>query len=330
MLKTVAVIYGGKSAEHEISIISGKSIAKNLDRKKFKAIEIFIDKNGSWAKAGKKQAAEACLAKADIAFPALHGNYGEDGTIQGLLEMLAVPYVGSGVSQSALGMDKEFSKVLWRQKGMPTVEFNAITKSDWQNNKTNQLKQISRLKFPLFVKPANLGSSVGVTKVKDKKGLEKAIATAFSYGYKIVIEEAVVAAREIEVSLMGNDNVVSSVCGEIIPANEFYDYDAKYKSTDSKLLIPAPIAKKTAAQIKKMAEEAYKTLNLYGLARADFLLSKTTGKFVVSEVNTMPGFTPISMFPKLWEASGLPYQKLLTKLINLAEEKFRQKSNWKI
>lgn len=330
MTKTIAVIYGGKSAEHEVSIISGKSIAKNLDPKKFKVTEILIDKNGVWNKNGKSQIAEACLAKVDIAFPVLHGNYGEDGTIQGLFEMLAIPYVGCSVTQSTLGMDKEFQKIIWKQIGLPVVKFIAVTKSNWQKNKKLIIKEILALKFPLFVKPANLGSSVGITKVKDKKDLEKAITLAFSYGNKVLVEEAVKDAREIEVSVLGNDLVTSSVCGEIIPANEFYDYDSKYSDIGSKLIIPAPIDKKTASQIKKVAEEAYRALNLDSLARADFLLSKKTGKFVINEVNTMPGFTPISMYPKLWEAAGLPYQRLLTKLVEIAEQNFRQKSRWKI
>ncbi len=330
MLKTVAVIFGGKSAEHEVSIISGKSIAKNLNRKKFKVTEIFIDKKGGWFKNGKKQKAEEILQNVDIAFPVLHGTYGEDGTIQGLFEMLNIPYVGCGVAQSVLGMDKEFSKIIWKEHSLPVVKFKSIKKPAWQKNKKQALKEVSHLKFPLFVKPANLGSSVGITKVKNKKDLEKAIEIAFRYGYKVIIEESVKDAREIEVSLLGNDDVTSSVCGEIIPANEFYDYDAKYNNPNSKAIIPAKIDKKTSSKIKKTAEDAYKALNLHSLARADFLLSRKTGKFVISEVNTMPGFTPISMFPKLWEATGLPYQKLLTKLIDIAEQNFRQKSLWEI
>lgn len=330
MQKTIAVIFGGKSAEHEVSVVSGKSIAKNLDRKKFKIRDIFIDKKGSWFKNGKKQTAEQSLKNIDVAFPVLHGTYGEDGTIQGLFEMLDIPYVGNGIIQSALTMDKEFSKILWKAKGLPVVEFIAITSHQWQKKRPQILKQVSRLKPPIFVKPANLGSSIGITKTKSKKALEKAIKDAFLYGDKILLEEAVNNAREIEVSLLGNDNVTSSVCGEIIPANEFYDYDAKYNNPNSKAIIPAKIDKKTSSLIKKTAEDAYKTLGLYGLARADFLLSKKTGKFVISEINPMPGFTPISMFPKLWEASGVPYQELLTKLISLAEEKFREKSKYKI
>lgn len=330
MQKTIAVIFGGKSAEHEVSIISGKSIVKNLDPKKYKIRKIFIDKKGFWFKNGKKHTAEECLKNIDVAFPILHGTYGEDGTIQGLFEILNIPYVGCGVTQSALGMDKEFSKTIWSEKGLPVVKFKTVIKPDWQKNKNLILKEITRLKFPSFVKPANLGSSVGIKKVKTKKELEKAIKNAFIYGDKVIVEEAVNNAREIEVSLLGNDNVTSSICGEIIPANEFYDYDAKYNNPNSKAIIPAKIGKKTSSQIKKTAEDAYKALNLYGLARADFLLSEKTGEFVISEVNTMPGFTQISMFPKLWEASGVPYQKLLTKLVDLAEEKFREKSRYKI
>lgn len=330
MRKTIAVIYGGKSAEHEVSVISGKSIAKNLDPKKFKVLEIFIDKKGFWFRNRKKLPAEQCLKNIDVAFPVLHGTYGEDGTIQGLFEMLNIPYAGCGVSGSALGMDKEFSKTIWKKHGLPVVEFKSITKSDWKKSKNLILKEISRLKFPLFIKPANLGSSIGITKIKSGADLEKAISFAFTYGYKVMVEEGLKDAREIEVSLLGNDIVTSSVCGEIIPANEFYDYDAKYNNPNSKALIPAKIDKKTSAQIKKTAEAAYKALNLDSLARADFLLSKKTGKLVISEINTMPGFTPISMFPKLWEATGISYQKLLTKLVELAEENFREKSRFKV
>jgi D-alanine-D-alanine ligase len=330
MKKIVAVIYGGRSAEHEVSLVSGRSVAGNLDREKFDVLEIMIEKNGDWKVEGNKVTVEETLEKVDIAFPVLHGTYGEDGKIQGLFEMLDIPFVGCGVAESALGMDKEFSKIVWAHYGLPVVKFTAFTKVVWQKQNNEIREEIEVLKLPFFVKPANLGSSVGITKVKTKTGLEAAIDLAFNYGEKIIIEEAVEKAREIELSVLGNERIEVSVCGEIVPDREFYDYDSKYdeKST-SKPLIPAPITEKLSENIRHTAQEAYRELGLNGYARVDFLLGPSNN-FFVSEVNTIPGFTPISMFPKLWEASGLKYNDLLTRLVDLAIEKYNEKASYKL
>jgi D-alanine-D-alanine ligase len=334
MKKVVGVIYGGRSAEHDVSILSGKSVLENLDREKFEIKEIFIDKEGSWQLDKKPVSAEESLKGVDIAFPILHGTFGEDGTIQGLFEMLGIPFVGCGVLESALGMDKEFSKIIWSRNKIPVVNFVAIQKRHWtgpvEDERWNALDAAKNLKFPVFVKPASLGSSVGIRKVKDKSQLESAIDHAFEFGAKVIVEEGVEDAREIEISIIGNNEIEASVCGEIVPANEFYDYAAKYHDENSELKIPASIDEKTANRISETAKNAYKSLGLYGLARADFLLNSKENKFYLSEVNTMPGFTSISMYPKLWEVSGLSYKNLLTKLIDLGFVKHQEKLKYRL
>lgn len=334
MKKTVAVIYGGRSAEHEVSLVSGKSIAKNLDKQKFEVKEIKIEKNGDWISDRKKITVETALENIDIAFPVLHGTYGEDGKIQGLFEMFNLPFVGCGVTESALGMDKEFSKTIWYSWGLPVVKFQTIHKKDWQSInsdiKATQIDLIKNLKLPIFVKPACLGSSVGITKVKNTIGIEDAVNLAFEFGDKVIVEESIEKAREIEVSVIGNSDIEASICGEIKPKKEFYDYEAKYEDEETELFIPARIDQKLASQIRHTAINAYEQLGLYGLSRVDFLLSQTTGKFYISEVNTMPGFTPISMFPKLWESSGLSYTNLITKLVNLGFDKYNEKLSYKV
>lgn len=330
MKKLVAVIYGGRSAEHEVSLVSGKSVAEKLDREEFEVKEIIIEKNGDWLEGGTKISAEKALEKTDIVFPVLHGTYGEDGKIQGLFEMLNIPFVGCGVAESVLGMDKEFSKTIWRASRLPVVNFVAFKEISWQRNKTELLDKINQLKLPWFVKPANLGSSVGITKVKNESDLRNAVELAFKYGDKVLVEEAVKDAREIEVSLLGNKEVEVSICGEVEPGNEFYDYNAKYGNENSKLFIPAKLEPKLMKEIQEAAKKAYLALGLYGYARVDLLLSKTTNEFFLSEVNTIPGFTPISMFPKLWVESGLSYRQLLTKLVDLGFEQYNEKSRYKI
>jgi len=263
----------------------------------------------------------------DVAFPVLHGPYGEDGTIQGLLELANVPYVGAGVMASAVGMDKSVAKALFAARGLPTAAFLVIARPDWLGGRAAVIGHVTeRFVFPVFVKPANLGSSVGISKARDAAGLEAAIDLAAQFDRKILVEAAVPHAREIEVAVLGNEAPEASVPGEIVPAegSEFYDYDAKY-TKDSGLLVPAPLAPGQAAEAQRLAIEAYRTVDAAGLGRVDFLFDGEAGAWHVSEINTMPGFTTISMYPRLWEASGLPYGALLDRLIALGLERHAAK-----
>jgi D-alanine-D-alanine ligase len=263
----------------------------------------------------------------DIAFPVLHGPYGEDGTIQGLFELANIPYVGAGVMASAVGMDKAIMKVLFGSRGLPTAPFVTILRADWTSNRTGVLRQVAgRFGFPVFVKPANLGSSVGISKAGDAAALEAALDLAAQFDRKVLVEAAVPHAREIEVAVLGNDAPEASVPGEIVPAagSAFYDYDAKYKK-DSGLLVPAPLTPGQASEARRLAIEAYRTIDAAGLGRVDFLLDREAGTWHVSEVNTMPGFTTISMYPRLWEATGLAYGDLLDRLIGLGFERHAAK-----
>jgi D-alanine-D-alanine ligase len=258
----------------------------------------------------------------DVIFPVLHGTYGEDGTIQGLLELANVPYVGAGVLGSAVGMDKDVMKRLLREAGLPIVDYWTIRKSEIDSFAEEKFDE---LPYPVFVKPANLGSSVGITKVHGPEELRKALDLAAEYDRKVVVEKGI-DAREIEVSVLGNDEPIASVPGEIIPSREFYDYEAKYVDEDSRLLIPAPLSEDEVKSAQELALAAFKTLECSGLARADLFLEKTTGKFYVNEINTLPGFTTISMYPKLWEASGVSYSELIDRLIALALERHAEKN----
>ncbi len=349
----VIVVFGGKSGEHEVSIRSAHSIISAIDKEKYEVVPVAIAKNGAWLPPAKAQVLLENGKKADrgeisfwqnqtlqeispsrltVVFPVLHGPYGEDGTFQGMLEMLNIPYVGAGVLGSALGMDKIVQKQVYLQHNLPVAPFFWFLKKDWQKNKNLLLKKIQDYFqgfFPLFVKPANLGSSVGISKAHNKEELIKAIDFASQFDRKILLEKSVENAWEIEISVLGNDDPQASVCGEIIPANEFYDYDAKYINENSRLVIPAPIEKKVQAKIQEYALTAFKALDLSGLARIDFFLEKNTNKIWINEVNTMPGFTSISMYPKLWEASGLSYSDLVEKLIKLAVERWREKQEIK-
>ncbi len=357
---TVGVIFGGKSGEHEVSIASALSIIKNINKKKYKILPIGIHKNGNWSIGSlsyklvpenmkkflpskekdlqKKhfslpslvlQKPYIHLNTVDVVFPALHGTYGEDGTIQGMLELANIPYVGSGVLGSALGMDKVVQKELYKLHGLKQSNYFYFFKKDWSGNKKQILRFIEKnYKYPIFVKPANLGSSVGISKAKNKKGLVQAINSAGQYDNKILIEEGLQNIREIECAVLGNYNPKVSVCGEVIPSNEFYDYNAKYTDNASKICIPAQLDKRTEEKIQSMALRAFTILNLSGMARVDFFLTKKNVIYI-NEVNTIPGFTSISMYPKLWEASGLPYEKLIDKLIVLALERHKEKNSLK-
>lgn len=357
----VAVIFGGRSGEHEVSLMSAQGIIKAIDKTKYEVLPIGITKEGRWIASGdpmralqsgltegeskpaallgdpsqrglisleeREQGLQAArLAEMDVVFPVLHGPYGEDGTVQGLLELANLPYVGAGVLGSALGMDKILQKTVLRAHGLPIADFVSVLRKEWEQNPEAVIERVlDAIGCPCFVKPANLGSSVGISKARDPEELAAALDVAARYDRKLLIEEAI-DAREIEVSVLGNDDPIASLPGEIIPCNEFYDYEAKYIADDSELLIPAPISDEMTRRIQEMAVQAYKAIDCAGMARADFFLERGTDKIYVNELNSIPGFTPISMYPKLWAASGISYSELIERLIELALERHRDKS----
>ncbi len=319
----IGVVYGGKSAEHEVSIRSAKNIIKAIDTKKYQPVSIKINKQGIWPKDYLQKIFKKKSAL-DLIFPVLHGPFGEDGTIQGLLKLANIPFVGAGVLGSAIGMDKDVAKRLLRDAKIPIAKFITST----EKNIPSYDAIIKSLGSPFFVKPANLGSSVGVSKVKDAKEFDKAIKTAFKYDSKILIEENI-SGREIECSVLGNDDPIASVPGEIISNHDFYSYEAKYIDDNGNTLeIPAKLPAKISDKIRILAIKTFKTLECAGLARVDFLRQKN-GRILVNEINTMPGFTSISMYPKLWEATGISYTQLIDKLIQLALERFDKEQKLK-
>ena len=263
----------------------------------------------------------------DVVFPVLHGPYGEDGTVQGLLELASVPYVGSGVLASAAGMDKAAMKALFAAHGLPQAEYRVVTQHQWSREPGTQAARLLALGLPLFVKPANLGSSVGISKVKTADDLAAALATAFQFDRKAVVEAGVPEPREIECAVLGNDEPEASVAGEVIPSREFYDYEAKYLDSGSRTIIPADLDAATVARVQALALDAFRAIDGAGMARVDFLLSRATGALLLNEINTIPGFTTISMFSKLWEASGVAYGALIDRLIALALERHRGKQH---
>ena len=274
----------------------------------------------------KSVASPSARPQVDVIFPVLHGTFGEDGTIQGLLELADVPYVGAGVLASSTGMDKDVMKRLFRDAGLPVVPWELVLRRDWENDPVAVRRRIEkRLRYPFFVKPANLGSSVGITKVHEAGELATGMDLAARYDRKILVEKAV-DAREIECAVLGNENPEASLPGEVIPVNEFYDYEAKYIKEGSELLIPARLSPRQVKRVQELAVRAFKAIDCAGMGRVDFLLDRKSGRIFVMEINTIPGFTPISMYPKLWEASGLPYSKLLDRLIELALERHRDKT----
>ena len=380
----VGILFGGRSGEHEVSLLSAASILKAIDPKKYDVVPIGITKQGRWLtdlhaehllsgepkpeaqhlRAGDPEATPGAAVLAhgesvlvppvpsdssivpfdnakppvaapqaidvDIIFPVLHGTFGEDGTIQGLLELADIAYVGSGVLGSAAGMDKDVMKRLFRDAGLPLVKHVTILRRRWEDEPKKMRRQIeSALKYPVFVKPANLGSSVGISKAHDSAELGPAVEEAAKYDSKIIIEQAVGGkrrkAREFECSVLGNDDPKASVCGEVIPAKEFYDYDAKYIDEGSKLLIPAKLSRPRQKQVQQMAVRAFEACDCSGLARVDFLMDPATEKIYLNEVNTMPGFTSISMYPKLWAASGIEYPELIGRLIELGLERHAER-----
>lgn len=312
----IGVLFGGKSAEHEVSIASAKNIMVALDEKKYDITQIKITKDGKFN--------FKILENFDVVFPVLHGPFGEDGSMQGLLKLTNVPFVGAGVLGSAVGMDKDVMKRLLRDAGIPIGKFITVRGGD-KISFTNFRKKFG---LPMFIKPANMGSSVGVSKVRNENEFEKAIKEAFKYDSKIIIEEFI-PAREIECAVLGNDHPMASVPGEIIANQEFYSYDAKYIDEGSVAEIPAKIDKKTAKKVQELAIRTFQALNCEGMGRVDCFLNKKTGEVLVNEINTIPGFTDISMYPKLWEASGIPQTKLLDRLIDLAIERFKKEQKLK-
>ncbi len=372
----VGILFGGRSGEHEVSLLSAASILKAIDHDKFDVTPIGITKEGRWLasadarglldgdqsavarrlRAGDPEATPGAkllhegiptlLApeprsttalnqsqgrSLDVVFPVLHGTFGEDGTIQGLFELAGIAYVGSGVLGSAAGMDKDVMKRLFAQAGLPIVKHITILRSDWEKSPRKSIARIEdALDYPMFVKPANLGSSVGISKAHDRKELGPALRLAARYDRKLIVEQGVGGkkgrARELEVAVLGNDAPQASVAGEIIPGKEFYDYEAKYLSEGSVPVIPAELARAEAKKIREMAVAAFRACDLSGLARVDFLMEPGGKRRIyLNEVNTLPGFTCISMYPKLWEASGLSYKDLITRLIELALERQAEK-----
>jgi D-alanine-D-alanine ligase len=377
----VGILFGGRSGEHEVSLLSAASVLQAIDRSKYEVVPIGITKEGRWVTAGHAERllgggesgkqlragdpettpAAAVLRKGesvlvppvpsealvpfereagavtssgpdhvlsvDVIFPVLHGTFGEDGTIQGLFELAGIAYVGSGVLGSAAGMDKDAMKRLFQSAKLPMVKWATFLRGEWEKNpKKVRAKIEAALKYPVFVKPANLGSSVGITKAHNAKELGTAIETAAQFDRKIVVEQGVGGkngkARELEVAVLGNDAPEASVVGEVVPIKEFYDYEAKYLSEGSDLIVPAKLTRAQAKQVREMAVTAFKVCDCAGLARVDFLMEPgSSGRIYVNEINTLPGFTSISMYPRLWAASGVPYPKLIDRLLSLAIER---------
>jgi D-alanine-D-alanine ligase len=346
----VGILFGGRSGEHEVSLQSAASILKAIDRRKFDVAPIGINKSGHWLTgeaaqvllkgAGAPEAqceseavqSSVALSGLDVVFPVLHGTFGEDGTIQGLFELEGIAYVGAGVLGSSAGMDKDVMKRLFTHAKLPQVRYVTLLRAEWERSPRKAVAQVeAALKYPVFVKPANLGSSVGISKAHDRKELTAALRLAARYDRKLVVELGVggkqAKAREFEVGVLGNDAPQASVAGEIVPGKEFYDYEAKYLSDDSVPVIPAKLSKAESKQIREMAVAAFQACDLAGLARVDFLMEPDGKRRIyLNEVNTMPGFTHISMYPKLWEATGLKYKDLITRLIELALERHAEKS----
>ena len=347
-MKKLGVIFGGMSTENKVSVVSANAVLKNLDKEKYEIHPIYIDDKGKWYNyIGKTEKIEIQgnikqienivqeIQNLDIVFPVLHGLYGEDGTIQGLLELLKVPYVGCKVLASSISMDKVYTKIIFEKAGLKQAKYEYIRKYNndsntyiYVDNEFNEqildLKEIAKkitqnLEFPVFVKPSNSGSSVGINKAKNLEELEKAIEYAGKFDNKILIEQGI-NGKEVECAVLGNEEVIASKVGEISSAEEFYSYDAKYKNEESKTYIPAHIPEKTAEEIRKLAIKAFKAVDGKGLSRVDFFVENDTNEIYINEINTMPGFTNISMYPKLFEASGINYSELLDKIIYLGSE----------
>ena len=359
----VGLIFGGRSGEHDVSLMSARSVMDALDREKYEVVSVGITRTGQWLAgdalaaltAGESGATRQApllpdpqaaalvdperqsmelaslseVAELDVIIPILHGPYGEDGTVQGLLELVDLPYVGAGVVGSAVGMDKAIFKSVMTANGIPILPWRLVLVSDWRSRRSAVVEELeSAFCYPLFTKPANLGSSVGICRCVDRAELEAGLDTAAQYDRRIVVEQGV-DARELEVAVLGNDVPIASIVGEVRPRRDFYDYVAKYVSDDSELLIPAPLDAAVADEVRDLALKAYKAIDCAGMGRVDLIMDRQNGSLYLNEINTIPGFTRISMYPKLWEASGIPYPKLLDRLIELALDRHHEKKNLK-
>jgi D-alanine-D-alanine ligase len=362
----VAVLFGGKSSEHEVSLASARSIMGALDPQRYDVLPVGITREGKWLAAGEsmKQLVGAVweqhclggaeplevqeellagtslawrasapgpvgLAEVDVVFPVLHGPFGEDGTIQGLLEIADLPFVGSGVTGSAVGMDKILMKGLFAAAGLPQLPYLPLSRYEWEHAPEQVLERVeASLPYPLFVKPANMGSSVGISKARNREELREALTLAARYDRRLIVERGLERPREIEIAVLGNEEPVASVAGEVAPGEqyEFYDYDSKYTAGQAELIIPAALSEQELHAAQEMAIRAFKAVDAAGLSRVDFLMDRASGALYLNELNTMPGFTTTSMYPKLWEASGIPYPELLDTLVELALERYRDKS----
>lgn len=314
----VAVLYGGRSGEHDVSKMSAASVLEELDESKYEITPIYIDRDGRWPGPIEE------MRRFDVVFPVLHGPNGEDGTVQGMLTVLDVPFVGAGVVGSAVGMDKIIFKDVMRAHDLPVAPYRVLRRGEWPARQAElEIDIVTELKLPVFVKPANMGSSVGISRCASLADLPGCIEEALRWDRRVLIEQAVPRARELEVSVLGNDDIVASVVGEIVPHRSFYDYRAKYFASgaeESELLVPAPIPEPLAVLMRETAVEVARLADVRGMARVDFLMNGDTGEIFVSEINTIPGFTAHSMYPRMWQASGLSYPALLDRLIELARE----------
>ena len=368
----VGLIFGGKSGEHEISLVSAQSVARAIDRSKYDVVLIGVTKEGRWITGGNalKQlaaisptpllapesenanggvsapinsvelvptgvsavTAQSPLATIDVAFPLVHGPFGEDGTLQGLLELADIPYVSAGVAASAVGMDKALMKAVFRAHSLPVLDWLVILRRDWEAQPDDAIYRVeSVLGYPCFVKPANLGSSVGVTKAHQRDELIEALRVAAQYDRKLIAERAAQNAREIECSVLGNDDPIASIPGEVIPKREFYDYAAKYDNeAGTELFVPADLSPEIVRNVQEIAIRAFKAIDACGMARVDFFLERGANRLLLNEINTIPGFTSVSMYPRMWQKSGISYADLIDRLIQLALERHADKRKSKI
>jgi D-alanine-D-alanine ligase len=345
----VGILFGGRSAEHEVSVVSAQGVMGAIDRERFQVVPLGITKDGAWLTpeetqdalaavnaerlAGLKGPTEAggirpqvlaVLDELDVVFPLVHGTFGEDGSLQGFLEILDVAYVGAGVAGSAVGMDKALQQMIFRQAGLPVPRSLVVTESRWQDEGPAQARDVeAKVGYPCFVKPANSGSSIGTSKVRSREDLADAMTEAFRFDRKALIEQAI-DGRQVECAVLGNDHPKASPLGEIVFTREFYDYVAKYEDSTTKLIIPAELSPDETSVLQAMAIDAFQAIDCAGMGRVDFFLG-ANGQPYLNEVNTIPGFTPVSMYPKLWEAAGLSYRDLITKLIELGLERYEEK-----
>lgn len=339
----VGIVFGGRSGEHEVSLMSAASVIKYLPANKYEPVPIGITRAGKWItkgnpwerlRIGEDEPGELLpvelLASLDAVFPVLHGTFGEDGTVQGLFEMCNVPYVGAGVLASSVSMDKAIMKSVFRDQGLPLAGHKVVMNKEWLRDPNGVCQELTdTFNFPVFVKPANLGSSVGISKANNEIELKRALNVATRYDRKVLVEEFI-PGREMECGVLGNDNPEASVVGEIVAHNEYYDYEAKYTDGKSELVIPAPLEPEIIAEVRRLAVAAFKAVDCCGMARVDFFLHQITGEVIVNEINTIPGFTNFSMYPRLWQASGISYSELIDRLIELALERYAERKGFSV